>query len=779
MAKKYLAKLCAGDNHNLVTVRRRKIQTPPSVSSRLSRYNLNNRFRNMSHTHFWLAVGLAVSASFALFEHVFGLGLASAAAEFWIMPKNDMTGMTAAYEAFLREPWDFPLAMVSRLLPEPVSIVFTDSIPWASIGLKASGVGSHFNQLGLFLLLSYPLQVLGMAALLRALGVRDVASLLIGCLLALVFPPWIARQFGHIALSGHWIILFALAAAVDAIRQGFGLRHAVWFCVLTAIACGVHPYHLVPIAACFGAALLAELVARGRKAVWHILGAALSVLATLALSAWTLGYTEGAGQSGGADALGFYSMNILGPFLPLGSAIFGHEWNGVWFSSELIGNDGQLFEGFQYLGTGIVAALIVMAGHLSLRARVHPPAPACLLRWGPLVVMMAILAGWAVGWTGYAGPWKVFDLPKPAGLVAEYLGHFRAHGRFFWAPGYLLTALVVVWATAFLPRKAMLSVLVVVLALQAYDTSPLRLGVREVFAAPERKAYPRALDTAESVAGRPWFFVPTYFCNPWPGDLLAVQQMVLMIVRRRGTTNTFPTARSKDGPCDKRADWIGEMAAHDDPRIVVAMNNGRMTGGALETVASRQDCYRFSRGAICGNGLKNIEGLQKAERGELSDTFYDQILSVRMDDGKKPRALRSGWSKPGKKGIWSDGSDASLMLDLPEFSTNAESILIDIRATAYSDSPSTPQRVVLEFNGRYVRELIVDHPFFRTYRVSVPVEGLRGDGRMSISFAFPDASTPRGDPRLLGIALQEIRVLAKNPAKWEPVKTYRRAVITR
>jgi len=72
---------------------------------------------------------------------MFGFDIPLASAPFWRMPKNDMMAMTAAYEAYVRQPWSFPITMVSGLLPKPFSIVFSDSIPWLSILLKASGLG--------------------------------------------------------------------------------------------------------------------------------------------------------------------------------------------------------------------------------------------------------------------------------------------------------------------------------------------------------------------------------------------------------------------------------------------------------------------------------------------------------------------------------------------------------------------------------------------------------------------------------------------------------------
>jgi hypothetical protein len=75
----------------------------------------------------------AAGAAILLFSGVFGLGLLSADHPFWVNPANDMTIMLGGYEALLHAPWRFPPAVVTSLTGVPVSIVYTDSLPWLSL----------------------------------------------------------------------------------------------------------------------------------------------------------------------------------------------------------------------------------------------------------------------------------------------------------------------------------------------------------------------------------------------------------------------------------------------------------------------------------------------------------------------------------------------------------------------------------------------------------------------------------------------------------------------
>lgn len=567
------------------------------------------------------SIGFALAATLipvALCGFMFGFDIMLNSARFWSLPKNDMAAMTAAWEAFARQPWGWPPTQVNGLLAKPVSIVFTDSIPWLSLLLKATGLARWLNPMGLFLFLSYPLQVWSMIALLRALGVTDRWTLLIGGLLALVFPAWIARQFGHIALSGHWIILLALAQSARSAREGLSWARAGGFAALAALATGVHAYHLVPIAACLGAAMLAEVTQRRPDAIWRAVIAASLTGWAVFVCAEVLDYKSGLGVTGGAGALGVWSMNLVGPFWPQASPLFGQAWTGSWYVNAYDPTGGQAFEGFQYLGAGALALILAMAGfQLAGAVRARGISTGFWARWGAMTLAMIALTAWAVGWSVYAYKTHLFDVPRPTGELAEVLGGFRAYGRFFWAVGYLLLALAIAWASR-LPRRASLAVLAAALALQAVDTSLLRLGVRQVFAGPDTPAYPRALTDSPATRGRPWVFAPTYFCGSSQSDLRVIRQMNLAIVRGGGTANTFAMARSNDPPCDLVNPELALDAAPGDRRITVVLLAGAEADGRTPPIAQRSDCHAFGPGVACGRDLAGLAGLRPLAPGELA-----------------------------------------------------------------------------------------------------------------------------------------------------------------
>ncbi|MGH1560637.1 hypothetical protein ACRAWD_29275 [Caulobacter segnis] len=96
----------------------------------------------------------------------------------------------AGHYAIIDHPWTFPLTVTTSLrgAAQPTSIIYTDSLPWLTVAMKALGLGRVLNPLALFLLISYVAQPLAMVALLRACGVKRASSLTLGALIALFLP---------------------------------------------------------------------------------------------------------------------------------------------------------------------------------------------------------------------------------------------------------------------------------------------------------------------------------------------------------------------------------------------------------------------------------------------------------------------------------------------------------------------------------------------------------------------------------------------------------------
>lgn len=127
---------------------------------------------------------------------------------------------------------------------------------------------------------------------------------------------------------------------------------------------------------------------------------------------------------------------------------------------------GGQYEGFNYLGLGLLLASILLLPFeidwLRRNLRAH------LL----LFIAFAALTAFALSDRVFAGHWLLYELPMPP-LLNPVLGTFRSSGRFFWLIGYAQVAMVVVLASR-RAQPVILLCLAGLAILQLFDVQPLR-----------------------------------------------------------------------------------------------------------------------------------------------------------------------------------------------------------------------------------------------------------------------------------------------------------------
>lgn len=696
-------------------------------------------------------LGLVVVA-IVLFHIVFGLPLLAAGASYWVEPRGDMASMMAGHYAVIDHPWRFPPAVTGALRGEatPVSIVYSDSLPWLTIAMKALGVGHVFNVLGLFMLASYVAQPLAMVALLRASGVTRLSTLMLGGLIALFFPPWLARQFGHIALAGHWVLILGLAWSVQVARLGLSTRRTIEITALALLAAGTHPYHVVPVTACLGAGLLSEVL-QGRGNAWRQAVVTIAAYAAaLALSMALLGY-GGGGMSGGGGALGVYSMNVLGPVLPQASTLAGQTWNGAWFTGTLDANGAQTFEGYAYLGAGALLAILV-AGAIGVArlARGERPAPGTWRRFGPLVAALVVLTLYAIGPRPYLGMRLLFDVGRPSGVFGDLIGLFRAHGRFFWVAGYGAIAYAVVRIDTLEPARLRIGLLAAAVVLQAADMTQMIKGVRTIYE-PTSPYYDAVIRSDPAFEGRPWRFQPLVECLDGGMDAWTIIQMSHQALRRHGVSNSGPLARALKVDCEVEKAALVDAAPND--RTITAVIGDRLERPDLfEKFEGRSDCYAFARGLLCGRGLSAVPGLEPYIPISADRLAAAPVISL---EGVRPAALGAGWSLPEPRGTWTDGRSAWLTID----GRGATDFVLIFTIVSIGPSADGSQRVDVAVDGRVLRTARLRPGVF-----TVRIEGAPAARPTRVELRLPEAAYPpnykgKADPRLLGIGVSQIRVV--------------------
>jgi Family of unknown function (DUF6311) len=371
----------------------------------------------------------------------------------WVM-QLDWQHHFIGWHFFRREDWHWPPGLIRRYFaPIGTSIGGTDSIPLVAIALKPASpfLPAAFQYLGLWLLLCFVLQGI-FGAMLGRLWTRN-PWLQVGAGSICVLTPTLLGRVGHAALASHWLVLWALWTYLrESVRPASWISHGM----LGLLAGLIHPYLAVMVLCILASLVVRRLLERHDLSFIRVAGAigpfAASVTGVL-IGWWSSGLLSTLGTSDLVGAgLGHYSMNLLGPVAPAGWSTLLPE---LPLASEL-----QRFEGFQYLGAGNLALVLVALACAASGPR---------LPWrevAPLLFVALLLALYAISPRVTIGDDVVLDLLTPS---LERFAVFRSTGRFFWPVGYALIAFAV-WATVSrLSPRAAIVILTVVIALQIAD----------------------------------------------------------------------------------------------------------------------------------------------------------------------------------------------------------------------------------------------------------------------------------------------------------------------
>jgi hypothetical protein len=366
----------------------------------------------------------------------------------WTM-QSDWRNHYLGWHFFRHEPWQWPPGRIdSYFEPIGTSVGFTDSIPVVAFALKplSALLPSSFQYLGLWLLLCFTLQgVFGV--LVMRLWTPSILQQLLGAT-CYVLVPTLLMRVGHPALCSHWLLLWALWLYLRADR----LPRAALGQTATLAFVGslVHPYLALMVAGVLSALGLRLLVVRRMLGV-----ATIGIVACCTLAGWWLSglFTISGIDSLAAAGLTTYSMNLLGPIAPAG-------WSTLLPDMPLAGN-GQLFEGFQYLGAGLLFLMLVgVIARLAIQG-----GPVTKMPW-PLFFVVALFAICSLGPQVTVGATVLAHIEH---AWIDRLEVFHALGRFFWPAAYvLLTMALAVIVSRLTPRPA-IAVLCAAVVLQMVD----------------------------------------------------------------------------------------------------------------------------------------------------------------------------------------------------------------------------------------------------------------------------------------------------------------------
>ena len=598
-------------------------------------------------------------------------------------------GMDAAMNVmgqryFTKDSWRWPPLLVKTLgTPEGTNVGFTDGIPLIELVVKLFRhfLPPDFHSLYLWLAICWVAQPMAAVFALRIAVERRLLPNLAVALIAVSMPTLLFR-FVHVALCSHFFILIALGLYFRITRSArFGTVIGADALMLAALL--VNPYIMYMVIAVLAAAPLSLLIRHDRAWI-SVAAGILGGVAITGMVALALGYGHAIPLSG----YGHFSMNLLSPLYPTHS-----------FSGELMDATGGQYEGFQYLGVGLILLLLVADFCLSLPERLT-----LLRRHGGLVVACAVLTLLALSTKMYAGHRLLLDLPNPSWLL-----ELRSTGRLFWPVAYTLVIIGAVIVCRKLSPRWAAAVLLVFASLQYVESMPMRREVRKIFKS-------RARYTVDTVQLRSLLAThskltvwPKFGCGADTSTpefqqlfLLASEVAIPVNMSYVGRFTRMPDCNFSEFPTTVGATDLWVFVPPWTPAMVASV------------VDWRSICRQSGALVVCAQDLRNRTDLPlpTVPLLRLGETVFTAA------NGAGDQWLLGGWYEPETWGIWSDGPVAHLLVSLSE--ATDKPLIFTARAQALGVRPSTSQRITVSANGQLVATWDVKEGPAADYTAPIP-----------------------------------------------------------
>lgn len=413
-----------------------------------------------------------------VFLMIYGVQIMNPCYTDWLFfgPDGDLTQHYMGWKFFREDSWHFPLGIMENIAyPNRVSIIFTDSIPILAVFFKLLRflLPEQFQYFGWWGLLCFILQAVLSVKILKKYLNSDVAAVL-GSLFFVFAPVFIDRMYWMTSLSAHWLCLLGIWMIEDYEHLTVKRSRAVLAWTGLGILCASIHLYFLPMCGILLCGFCIVDVCRTKKgwtALLALTGYLLGVTLTIALLG---GFSSNMGAA--SYGLGDYSFNLNSFLNPTGRFSF---WSRILPGlPQYIDNQ---YEGFAYLGFGVLLLLFVMITQLAGNIRQRQKFKLSEQSKTSAYIVTAILAMIAAASPIITFNEKILvELPIP-GIIRTIWEMFRASGRLVWPALYLL----LIWAIAgdhrFIKKEVKIAVLAGCLLLQIYDMKDTLAEKRAIY----------------------------------------------------------------------------------------------------------------------------------------------------------------------------------------------------------------------------------------------------------------------------------------------------------
>jgi hypothetical protein len=673
----------------------------------------------------------------------------------WIF--GDNATYYSAWEQYRHDPHiHYPLAWTERIgYPIGTSVAFLDGLPLAAVLLRPFSplLPIPFQYLGFWALLSLVLQAYFGYSVCRRLFPDDPVYCALGAVLFSLSFPLIARAEGHTTLLSQWLIL----AAFDGYLRDPGEHPVRWMWqlwIVAALATAITPYLAV---------MCALLAVAGVGRVW--IEKRVTLIATAALLVATVAVVIVTGSAFGvlaSDDAGAYWAPGYGEFSWNLNAFVNPMDHGSLLLHALPLANPRQYEGYSYLGLGVIALLVINVAR-------RPQA----LRWMferrllPLVAAGVVFAGLAASAVVTFGSHTLFTVPLPK-IMLHAVGTVRASGRFAWPPYYLLDLGVLALTFWLWKPPLRYGLLIGALALQIADVMPIRHEVRGIADHRFGNSTPSEIWKGLGSRYQDLILVPAFQCDPVasPGGMYSYVYFGKLAALEQLRLNSYYAARythpQMQGHC---LDLMrGNLNGPLDPKSAYVVTDAVRTLWQLRGITSHV-CHAADGFNLCTPSAD--------PRSSTPDTWtmprppayaLGDAIDFTQPEGGARLYETIGWSGATPSGTWTEGPLSMLRLGLDPSIDRGQPLQLHVDATPFLAGSHLTLDVDVFVNGVQVTTW--------NYRAEKPSTGsdaaiateiVRKRTGLDIEFRFRNPEAPLyagagAAPLYLGLAVRSIVV---------------------
>ncbi|MDD4279400.1 MAG: DUF6311 domain-containing protein [Candidatus Sumerlaeales bacterium] len=388
----------------------------------------------------------------------------------WLMDNYDFPQHYMGWEFFRYAPlWQFPIGKNPLCgLDLSNSIVFTDSMPFYALLLHPFHpyLPFPFQYFGAAILICFIAQGFFGMRIAQTMTQSRVAVVLIATYF-LVSPIFLWRLDCQIAAANHWIILAGLWFFM---RPKFARIGWVVLFFLTSLL----NYYFFPMIGVLLCGDIANRVITDRRQLPQMLLTFTVAFVTTLLTLYVIGVFMITSSGMQMPSHELFRANLVTPF----------DAETLWtcFMPNLPTRN-PYGEGFGYLGTGVILLLLIgIASRLFAKRSVVANEPTSInTKHSVFFLTIIALFFWFIS-LSYKISFLQYNLAEYSyDNFRPLIAPFRAIGRLFWLPFYIIYVGVFALLIRALPHKALVSVLSVALMIQVADMHKAFFFLRDVF----------------------------------------------------------------------------------------------------------------------------------------------------------------------------------------------------------------------------------------------------------------------------------------------------------